>query len=75
MVQAVAADIDDGGEGDLDFKVGRGDTGDQPIEFSVVREAEDEFVNDAVDGYGPADELEGGVGRVVEDEVVPVEVG
>jgi hypothetical protein len=42
--------------------VGWGDTGDQPIEFSVVRETEDELVDDAVNGDGSADELEGRVG-------------
>ena len=47
----------------------------QPVEFPVVCEAEDELVDDAVDGYGSADQLEGGICRVVEDEVVPVEVG
>lgn len=37
-------------------------------------EREDELVNDAIDGDGAADELEVGVGRIVEDEVLSVEI-
>jgi hypothetical protein len=38
-----------------------------------VREAEDEFINDAVDADGAGDKREGCIGRVGEDEVVGVE--
>lgn len=39
-----------------------------------VGEAEDEFVDDAVDADGAGDEAEGCVGRVAKDEVVRVEM-
>jgi len=47
----------------------------QPIDNSVVREREDEFVDYAVYAYGSGNELEVGVGRVIEDEMVLVEGG
>lgn len=46
----------------------------QPVQFTVVCEAEDEFINDAIDRDGPADKLQGGVRRVVKDKVVSVEI-
>ena len=56
-------------------KVGREEEGNvQPVEFTIVSEAEDEFVYDAVDCDGPARKLESCVCRVVEDEIVSVEV-
>jgi hypothetical protein len=53
-----------GGEGEL-----------QPIDNFVVREREDEFVDHAIDAYGSGNELEVGVGGVIEDEMVAIEGG
>jgi hypothetical protein len=47
----------------------------QPINNSVVREREDEFVDYAVYAYGSGNEFEVGVGGVIEDEMVSVEGG
>ena len=46
----------------------------QPVNHHVVCEAEDEFVDYAIDAYCSGNEFEGCVGRVVEDEVIAVEV-
>ena len=51
---------------------GKGDK--QPINNFVVRKAEDELVDHAVDAHGPAHELELSVLGVVEYEMVAVEV-
>jgi len=51
---------------------GKGDK--QPINNFVVRKAEYELVDHAVDANGPAHELELSVLGVVEDEVMTVEV-
>lgn len=40
VVQAIAADIHDGGEGDLDLEVGRGDAGDAVV--GLVSESADD---------------------------------
>ena len=53
-----------GGEGEL-----------QPIDNFVVREREDEFVDHAIYAYGSGNELEVGVGGVIENEMVAVEGG
>jgi len=53
-----------GGEGEL-----------QPIDNFVVREREDEFVDHAVYACGSGNELEVGVGGVIENEMVAVEGG
>jgi hypothetical protein len=45
----------------------------QPVDHSVVGEAEDELVDDSIGADGSADELELRVLRVVEDEMVCVE--
>ena len=53
-----------------------GKAGDlQPIELPVVCEFEDELINHTIDTNRAADQLEVGVCRVVEDEVVPIESG
>lgn len=53
-----------------------GEGGDlQPINLPIVREGEDEFVDDPVDADGAADELQLRIRGVAEDEVVAVEVG
>lgn len=46
---------------------------EQPIKLPVMCELEDEFVDHTVDTYRPTHELQIGVRRVVEDEVVAVE--
>jgi hypothetical protein len=51
---------------------GKGDK--QPINNFVVRKAEDELVDHAVDANGPAHELELSVLGVVEYEMVTIEV-
>jgi hypothetical protein len=46
----------------------------QPVNNFVVREAEDELVDHAVDAYCSTDELELRVFGVIEDEMMAVEV-
>lgn len=45
-----------------------------PINHAVVREAEDELINNLIDPNRPTDKLHGRICRVGKDEVVPVEV-
>ncbi len=47
----------------------------QPIDDFVVREREDEFVYHAVYAYGSGNELEVGIGGVIEDEMGAVKDG
>lgn len=75
MVESIATDVYDGGEGNADFFVCGRNAGDEPIDDFVVREREDEFVHYAVYAYGSGNELEVGVGGVIEDEMVAVEGG
>ena len=54
---------------------GEGEGWLQPIDSFVVREREDEFVDHAIYAYGSGNELEVGVGGVIENEMVAVEGG
>lgn len=55
------------GEHDLRFDL-------HPWNLLGVGELEDEFINDAIDPDGAADQLQLGVCRVTEDEAVAVEI-
>lgn len=46
----------------------------QPIQLPVMGKFKDELVDDAVNAEASADQLCLGIGGIVEDEVVPVEV-
>lgn len=47
----------------------------QPVYFSIMGDFVDEFVDYTVNTNRPADELQLGVIRITEDEMVPVEIG
>ena len=73
MTQTVSTHTYDTGKRDLELLASRRNTGQQPGDVFCVSEAEDEFVDYAVDADGAGDKAEGCVGRVGEDEVVGVE--
>lgn len=73
VTQAVAAQCDDGREGDSEALSRRWDTGKKPGNVACMCEGEDEFVDYAVDADGAGNEGERGIGGVAEDEVVRVE--
>lgn len=75
MTQPIAPHSHDARKRDLELPSRGRDAGNQPGDFVSVREGEDEFVDDAVDGDGAGDEGEGCRGGVGVDEVVCVEGG
>lgn len=46
----------------------------QPVDFFHMGQRENELVNNPIGANGPADELQRGVVRVVEDKMVEVEM-
>ena len=73
MAQTVSTHGDDAGEREGEDLACWRDAREEPGDVFGVGEAEDEFVDYAVDADGAGDEAEGCVGRVAEDEMVGVE--
>ena len=46
----------------------------QPVNHHIMREAENELVDDPVNAHCPTHKLQCSVLRVVEDEMIPIEV-
>lgn len=46
----------------------------QPVKLHVVSELKDELIDYPINAHRPADELQGRVGRVIEDEVMAIEI-
>ena len=72
VTQAVAAQCDNGREGDSEALSCGWDTRKKPGNMACMCEGEDEFVDYPVDADGARDEGERGIGGVAEDEVVRV---
>jgi hypothetical protein len=72
MTQPIAAHRDDARERDFKSFARRRNTRNQPWDFTRVRKAKDEFVDDAIDAHGARDKRRRCVGRVGEDEMVCV---
>ena len=46
----------------------------QPIDLSIMCKAENKLINDSIDSYGPADEVQCSIIGIIEDEMVSIEI-
>lgn len=89
MVEPISTDIDHGGKGNLGLDICRWNTREaevvslylkppwhylQPVNLLIMCKLEDELVYYTINANCTTNKLELGVGRVVEDKVVPVKV-